>query len=236
MSTAGKVLVVLILLASLVWVLLTAGVDQLNRNGNQALNTLTERLDKLQVDLKNTQDEIVRSKDQTHVLQELMDREISVINARQNDVQRLASDVTENLSRVRYELETVQHTLQSAEQDRTQRAAEAVAEQTALDAAKAEFLALKATDGQLRERLALLRNRVQEDPQIQRRHPASEREVNSQPPGLISFPFFQSVSRTTVLLGPRSSSCRQAGIPREWGAPAGFFWGRGRHRSAIGGA
>ena len=35
MSTAGKVLVVLILLASLVWMMLTAGVDQLNRNGNQ---------------------------------------------------------------------------------------------------------------------------------------------------------------------------------------------------------
>ena len=38
MSTAGKVLVVLILLSWLVWVLLTAGVDQLNRNGNQAVD------------------------------------------------------------------------------------------------------------------------------------------------------------------------------------------------------
>ena len=65
MSTAGKVLVVLIMLASLVWMLLTAGVDQLNRNGNQALIALTEKVDKLQADLKNTQDAIVRGKDQT---------------------------------------------------------------------------------------------------------------------------------------------------------------------------
>lgn len=157
MSTAGKVLVVLILLASVVWMMLTAGVDQLNRNGNQALIALTEKVAKLQDDLKTTRDEIVQVKDQTTVLQEQMDRELAVINARQNDVQRLASDVTENLSRVQYELATVQQTLQNAEQDRTERAAEAVADQKALDAAKAEYQSLTATDGQLRERLASLR-------------------------------------------------------------------------------
>jgi len=157
MSTAGKVLVVLIMLASLVWMLLTAGVDQLNRNGNQALIVLTEKVAKLQEDVKNTQDKIVQVKDQTNVLQEKMDRELAVINARQNDVQRLASNVSEILSRVRYELGTVQQTLQNAEQDRTERAAEVVADQKALDAARDEVKSLKATDGQLRERLASLR-------------------------------------------------------------------------------
>ena len=157
MSTAGKVLVVLILLASLVWMMLTAGVDQLNRNGNQALIALNEKVDKLQVDLKNTQDAIARGKDQIHVLQEQMDRELVVINARQNDVQRLATNVSENLSAIRYELATVQETVQNAEHDRTQRAAEAVADQKALDAANDEFKALKATDVQMREQLASLR-------------------------------------------------------------------------------
>jgi len=158
MSTAGKVLVVLILLTSLVWMLLTAGVAQLNRNGNQALIVLTEKVAKLQDDVKKTQDKIVRVKDQTHVLQEKMDRELAVINARQNDVQRLASNVSENLSRVRYELATVQQTVQNAEQDRTERAAEVVADQKALDAARGEVKSLKATDEQLRARLASLRN------------------------------------------------------------------------------
>jgi len=158
MSTAGKVLVVLILLTSLVWMLLTAGVAQLNRNGNQALIVLTEKVAKLQDDVKKTQDKIVRVKDQTHVLQEKMDRELAVINARQNDVQRLASNVSENLSRVRYELATVQQTVQNAEQDRTERAAEVVADQKALDAARDEVKSLKATDEQLRARLASLRN------------------------------------------------------------------------------
>jgi chromosome segregation ATPase len=158
MSTAGKVLVVLILLTSLVWMLLTAGVAQLNRNGNQALIVLTEKVAKLQDDVKKTQDKTVRVKDQTHVLQEKMDRELAVINARQNDVQRLASNVSENLSRVRYELATVQQTVQNAEQDRTERAAEVVADQKALDAARNEVKSLKATDEQLRKRLTSLRN------------------------------------------------------------------------------
>src|SRR5271157_2238412 len=100
MSTAGKVLVVLFLLASLVWVLLTAGVDQLNRNGNQALIVLTEKVAKLQDDVKKTQDDIVHVKDQTHVYQQTMDRELAVINARQNDVQRVASLVAEKLSSI----------------------------------------------------------------------------------------------------------------------------------------
>ncbi len=157
MSTAGKVLVVLILLTSLVWMLLTAGVAQLNRNGNQALIVLTEKVAKLQDDVKKTQDKTVRVKDQTHVLQEQMDRELAVINARRNDVQRLASNVSERLSSVRYELATVQQTVQNAEQGRTARAAEVVADQKALDAARDEVKSLKATDEQLRARLASLR-------------------------------------------------------------------------------
>ena len=40
MSTAGKVLVVLIMLASLVWMVLMAGVAQLNRTGNKTLQEL----------------------------------------------------------------------------------------------------------------------------------------------------------------------------------------------------
>jgi chromosome segregation ATPase len=157
MSTAGKVLVVLIMLSSLVWMLLTAGVDQLNRNGNQALIMLTERVAKLQDEVKNTQEEVVRAKDQLHVFQEQMDRELAVLNARQNDVQRLASNVSENLSWIHYELVTIQQTAQNAKQDKTERAKEVVDEQKALDAARAEFRELKAKDGQLRQRLASLR-------------------------------------------------------------------------------
>jgi len=157
MSTAGKVLVALILLASLVWVLLTAGVDQLNRNGNQAVAMLTEKVAKLQDDVKKTQVESVKVKDQTHLLQEKMDRELTVINARQNDVERLASNVSEIRSRVGYELATVQRTVEEAQQDLTERTAEVAADQKALEAARSEVKSLKATDEELRKSLASLR-------------------------------------------------------------------------------
>ncbi len=157
MSTAGKVLVVLILLSALVWVLLTAGVDQLNRNGNQALITLTEKVAKLQDDVRKTQEEVVRAKDQVEVYQEQMDRELAVINSRQNDVQRLASNVADELAHVHYELTSVRETLHNAEQDRTQREAELAADKQALAAARAEANALKTTDLELRNRLDKLR-------------------------------------------------------------------------------
>jgi hypothetical protein len=137
--------------------LLTSGVDQLNRNANQALIALAEKIAKLEDDLKNTQDEIVQVKDQTHVLQEHMDRELGVFHVHQSQVQRLASEVTHYLLHARHELATAQEILQNAEKDRTERSAEAVADQKALDAAKADYQSLKEADGQLRERLASLR-------------------------------------------------------------------------------
>ena len=53
MSTAGKVLVVLIMLASLVWMVLMAGVTQLNRNGNQALKNLNDKFVQLTDDVQD---------------------------------------------------------------------------------------------------------------------------------------------------------------------------------------
>ncbi len=158
MSTAGKVLVVLFLLASLVWMGLTAGVDQINRNYSQALLALTEKVGKLQDDVKKTQEDMVRVKDQTSVLQETMDRQLAVLNARQNDVQRLASITSEKLSSIQYELATVQVTLHNAEEDRAVRVAELDADKKALNVANAEVKSLKATDENLRTRLANLRD------------------------------------------------------------------------------
>jgi chromosome segregation ATPase len=157
MSTAGKVLVVFIMLSWLAWLILSSGVTQLNRNGNQALKQLGEKVAKLQEDVKSTQEQIVNLKDQTTVLQEKTDRDLEVLNARQNNAQRLASEIREILSRVQYELASVGQTVQTAEQSRTQRAAEKVAEQKALDQAREEVKALKASDRELTARLTALR-------------------------------------------------------------------------------
>ena len=148
MSTAGKVLVVLILLSTLVWVLLTAGVDQLNRNGNQAVAVLTEKVAKLQDDVKKTQAGDRPGQGPDPCVSRTMDRELAV---HQLPCRMMSSGWHRMLPRlspvVRYELATVQQTVSSAVQDRTQRTAEVAADQKALDAAKDEFESLKATDG-----------------------------------------------------------------------------------------
>ena len=50
MSTAGKVLAVLVMLMSLVWMILSAGVDQLNTNCNKKLHDLVVQIEKLEAD------------------------------------------------------------------------------------------------------------------------------------------------------------------------------------------
>ena len=163
MSTAGKVLVVLILLASLVWMALMAGVDQLNRNGNQAMNELTAKIEKLEEDVKSAQNDIVKIKDETTVVQEQMDRQIAVVRSRQNDVERVNSNIREILSRVQNQVASLEQTAKDAERTAKQRSDEKVAEQQALEAERAAVEKLKAQNDELMKRLAGLRNDVQDD-------------------------------------------------------------------------
>ena len=59
MSTAGKVLVVFVMLFAVAWMLLAGGVAQLNRNGNQALQKLSDDLEKAQEDLKTAKHDVI---------------------------------------------------------------------------------------------------------------------------------------------------------------------------------
>jgi chromosome segregation ATPase len=158
MSTAGKVLTVLIMVASLVWMVLMAGVTQLNRNGNQALLELDKKVEKLNDDVQTARADIVKTKDQTSVLQEQMDKELTVIRSRQIDVERVNSNIKEILARVQHQLATLVETVKNAEAAAKQRSDEKVAEQTALDDAKAGVQKLKSQNLELTNRLTGLRN------------------------------------------------------------------------------
>ena len=160
MSTAGKVLVVLSMLASIAWPILGAGVTQLNRNGNKALIDLAGRVTKLEDDLKTTQDETAKVKDETVLVQEQMVRDLAVTGSRQTNMERVKSNIREILSQVQYQLATLQETVKNAEQTAQQRAAEKVAEQKTLDAAKAEVETLKVRNSELMNRLTSLRNEL----------------------------------------------------------------------------
>jgi chromosome segregation ATPase len=158
MSTPGKVLIVLIVLASLVWMVLLAGVGQLNRNANRTLAELSEKIEKLDEDVKAARSEIVQVKDQTTIVEEDMDRHLAVIRSRQNDVERTNSHIKEALTRVQNQLGTLAESVKNAELSAKEHAAEQVAEQQALEAGRAEVESLKAQNSELMNRLTGLRN------------------------------------------------------------------------------
>jgi chromosome segregation ATPase len=157
MSTAGKVLIVLVLLTSLVWLVLASGVAQLNTNGNTKLHDLTVQIEKLQTDFKQTQDEIVAVRDQTSSIQENVDRQITVLRARQSDLEKARSQILEYMTRVQYQLATVKDTIEKAKTTLQNRIDEHASEQQALVKAKSEVEDLKSKNGELLSQLTTLR-------------------------------------------------------------------------------
>jgi chromosome segregation ATPase len=157
MSTAGKVLIVLVLLTSLAWLVLASGVAQLNTNGNTRLHELTVQIDKLQTDFKQSQDEIVAVRDQTSSIQENVDRQITVLRARQSDLEKARSKIIEYMTRVQYQLATVKDTIEKAKTALAHRIEEQASEQQALVQAKSEVEDLKAKNGELLSQLSTLR-------------------------------------------------------------------------------
>jgi chromosome segregation ATPase len=158
MSTAGKVLTALILLASLVWIVLMAGVDQLNRTGNQTVLELMAKVEKLDDDVQAAQAEVASIKDQTTVVQEQMDHDIEVVRARQTDVERVNTNIREILQRVQIQVATLEKTVKDAERTAKERTDEKAAEQQGLEAERASVETLKAQNSELMNRLEGLRN------------------------------------------------------------------------------
>lgn len=157
MSTAGKVLVVLFLLTSLIWVVLTAGVAQLNTNGNTKLHELTRDVEKLQGDVEQTHHDVVSLLDQTAQVQEQVDREFALLRTRQSDVEKARSQIQETLSRAQYQLATVEETVKSAQTALEHRKTEEQEETKALAQAKSEVQDLMARSTELMDRLTTLR-------------------------------------------------------------------------------
>jgi predicted nucleic acid-binding Zn-ribbon protein len=158
MSTAGKVLVVLFLLTSLIWMVLASDVARYETNANEALHRLTGEVEKLEGQLDQTEHEIAGLLDQTSQTQEQVDREFTVLRARQTDVEKNRSDIQDTLAHVQYELTNVQDTVKTAQLALGHREEELQAENQALAAARTEVQTLVADTKQLMDRLTALRN------------------------------------------------------------------------------
>jgi chromosome segregation ATPase len=157
MSTAGKVLIVLVMLMSMVWIVLSAGVSRLNTNANTRLHELTEKVADLQGKVQDAQSETTSLLTQTQQVQEMLDREFALLRAKQSDLERARSKIADMLSSVKYELELVQGTVKGAQTDLEHRNIEQQEETARLGTERAQVAELMADCSKLRDRLGSLR-------------------------------------------------------------------------------
>jgi len=158
MSTAGKVLVVLILLAALGWIFLAAGVAQLNRNGNETLAKLQADLENAEKGLRQAQVDLMTLKDDTARFQANMDTQVAVIRTRLNTLEAGNSRLKAVLNNTQAQLQTVETTVADARHDLEVRKQEKADETRLLADARAEVQELIAKDAELTERLGSLRD------------------------------------------------------------------------------
>src|ERR1700730_8486843 len=78
MSTAGKVLSVIVTLMAIIWVVLSAGVAQLNRNWAQRLDEDKKAIEKLEGDVLANESAVVTTRDQASQEQSVAENELAV--------------------------------------------------------------------------------------------------------------------------------------------------------------
>jgi len=157
MSTAGKVLSVLVMLVLVIWIVLAAGVARLNTNGNNELHDLIEKVEKLREDVEKTQVEVMGLRDQTSTIQEKVDRDLMVIQDRLTQLKKSRSQIDESLKRSLYQLSTVEEAVKSARELLQHRNVERDAEQKGLADTRSEVQTLMADSSQMMNRLDTLR-------------------------------------------------------------------------------
>ena len=99
MSTAGKVLTVLVLLVVPIWILLVAAVADLNTNGTQAVKTLQDQVSDLKAKVIDTQKNIASLQDQIALEQMAMDKDRTVIRTQLAEVERARRDARDHEGR-----------------------------------------------------------------------------------------------------------------------------------------
>ena len=161
MSTAGKVLVVLVMLVSIGCLILAGGVAQLHYNANQRLQKLDADLEKAQAAIDATRREIAQTADQTNISQEKLDREIAALRSQQTDLERTRSQVTDMLAHLQADLKTVNETIAAAKESLEIRVAEFNADTSAMDDLRRRVNELKSTNSEMVGRLQSLRDSFQ---------------------------------------------------------------------------
>jgi chromosome segregation ATPase len=162
MSTAGKVLIVLITLTAIGCLLLAGGIAQLNYNANQKLDQLATEVEKTRADIESTKLDIANYRDQTTLVQEKIDRDVAALQSQQTDLERTRTQISDTLSRLQYDLNTVNGTIAGAKDSLQNRINEFDADTKALADLRKDVQSLRSSNSELMGRLQSLRGRFQD--------------------------------------------------------------------------
>jgi chromosome segregation ATPase len=163
MSTAGKVLVVIIMLVSIACLMLASAVVQINYAGNRMLDQIAKDLAKAQEDLEATRFETIQVRDKTILVQEKIDRDLTTLRAQQADLVRSRSQLVDMLERLKYDLDAENRKIELARAALQTRNSEFDADEKSLDDLRRKVQGLKASTGQQTERLQSLRSQFQQN-------------------------------------------------------------------------
>ncbi len=156
MSTAGKVLTVLILLVMITWIVMLSAVTQLNVNWQQKIAAQDNQLDQATKDLKTASDGYINLTEKTRVEQDNKARDLREIATRIAAAEARQSASSESLSRIKFQVAGYQAAVKRAETNNATRKAEKDKATEDL-AQKREVIAkAQALNAELRDQLAKL--------------------------------------------------------------------------------
>ncbi len=158
MSTAGKVLTVLILLVMVTWIVFLSAVTQLNVNWQQKIIAQDKQLAQASDDLAKAENSFTDLTSATVAEQSNKSRELRELAARIAGIESRQSTVISTLAGVKYQVAGYQVAVQRAETNNTTRKAEK-AKATEDLAQKRDIIAkAQALNSELRDELAKLQD------------------------------------------------------------------------------
>jgi chromosome segregation ATPase len=158
MSTAGKVLTVLILLVMVVWLVMMSAVSQLNLNYAEKVKKQQDQLDKLIVDAAKVTDDFHKLTAATRLQQDTTDRDVRVLLGKIAGIERRKSSTIEDLSRVNAQLTDYLAAVEKAKTNLATREAEKAKGEDDLAKKRDEIAKAQAVNADLRAQLAQLQD------------------------------------------------------------------------------
>ncbi len=158
MSTAGKVLTVLMLLVTVVWLVMMSAVTQLNVNWQEKIATQQKSLDQATEALAKATADGLRLTEEARAKQDETDLEVRLRLVRISSRERRLSSTLEDLTRTKAQVADAQGSAATAQANLATREAEIIANTENLAKKRAEIANAQTQNAELKAQLAQLQD------------------------------------------------------------------------------